>query len=133
MRASIAISAGATTFGAGLFEAALLAHAESAPVLLVAYDIAACGPLLDLIACRSRFAAAFVIAPDPARAYARVRLHRRESAAQLAPEPSVLHANHRDNPAARSLPLLAALARGHATMVPVGAAPQLALDMEISF
>lgn len=133
MRSSTAISAGAATFGAGLLEAALLAQAENAPVLLAAYDIPACGLLQDVIACRSPFATALVIAPVSARAYARLRLRLREGGAQLAPEPAVLHANHRDNPAAHSLPLLTALARGEALQLAVGTGPELTLDMEIWF
>lgn len=133
MHSSTAISAGDATFGAGLLEAALLAHAEDAPVLLAAYDVAASGPLADVIACRSRFAAALVVAPPPARAYARLRLRPRAGAAQLAPEPALLHANHRANPAARGLPLLRALARREPTALSLGAGPQLLLEMEISF
>jgi hypothetical protein len=133
MRSSTAISAGAATFGAGLLEAALSVQAQSEPVLLVAYDVAASGPLADVIACRSRFGAAFVVAPMSARASARLRLRARGGMAQLAPEPALLHANHRDNPAARSLPLLAALARREAATLAACAGPQLTLELEISF
>src|SRR5207249_3493148 len=52
-RASTAISAGDASFGAGLLEAALLACSESGPTLLAACDVAAVGPLRDVIACRS--------------------------------------------------------------------------------
>ncbi|MGH8089874.1 MAG: beta-ketoacyl synthase chain length factor, partial [Rudaea sp.] len=74
MRASTAVSASAESFGAGLLEAAVRACAEAEPVLLVAYDIAACGPLRDTIASRSAFASAFVLAPWSPRAVARARL-----------------------------------------------------------
>ena len=42
MRASTSVSAGAASFGAGLLEAAVRVCVESEPVLLVAYDVAAC-------------------------------------------------------------------------------------------
>jgi len=132
MRSSTAISAGAQTFAAGLLEASAFAHTESAAVLLVAYDVAAAGPLQEVIACRTSFATALVLAPLSPRACARLRLRARSAASELAPEPALLHANHRANPAARSLPLLAALARRSSTTLRLSAGPQLSLEMEIS-
>jgi hypothetical protein len=132
-RSSTAVSAGATTFGAALLEAVLVAHSESSPVLLAAYDIAATGALQDVIACRSRFAAAFVLAAPSSRAYARMRVRTCAGEPTLAPEPALLHANHQGNPAARSLPLLVALARKMATMLQLAAGPQLTMEMEIGF
>jgi len=131
-RSSSAISAGAATFGAALLETALLAHDESEPVLLVAYDIAASGALQDVIACRSRFAVALVVTPL-AYASARLRVRTRAGEPMLAPEPALLHANHKDNPAARSLPLLVALLRRERTILQLAAGPQLTLEVEISF
>jgi hypothetical protein len=133
MHSSTAVSAGAATFAAALLEAALLAHAESAPVLLAAYDIAASGALQDVIACRSRFAIALVVAPPSSRTRARLRVRAQAGEPPLAPEPALLHANHRDNPAACSLPLLNALARREATTLHLAAGPQLTLELEISF
>jgi len=132
-RRPVAISAGAATFGAGLLEAALFAHGESAPVLLAAYDVAAVGSLQDAIACRSRFAAALVLAPRSARAHARLRLRAHASAPELAPSATLLQASHRDNPAARSLPLLAALARRESGVLQVAAGSSAGLEVEISF
>lgn len=132
-RASSAISAGAATFGAALLETALLAHSESAPVLLAAYDIAATGALQDVVACRSRFAVALVVAPPSLPAYAQLRVRACAGEPMLAPEPALLHANHKDNPAARSLPLLSALLRRERTIVQLAAGPQLTLEVEISF
>lgn len=133
MRASTAVSAGATSFGAGLLEAAVRACGESEPVLLVVYDIAASGPLRDTIASRSAFSAAFVLAPWLPRAVARARLQVGAGVATLAPMPPLLHASHAGNPAAASLPLLAALARRKTAALRIAAAPSLHLDMEISF
>jgi hypothetical protein len=130
---STAISAGAATFGAGLLEAALLAHSESRAVLLVAYDVPATGPLQDVIACRSRFAAALVLAPPSPRACARLRLRVIAATPVLAREPTLLQACHAGNPAACGLPLLAALALRAAGTLSLAAGPALELRMEILF
>ncbi|MDE2083932.1 MAG: beta-ketoacyl synthase chain length factor [Xanthomonadaceae bacterium] len=132
MRASTAVSAGAASFGAGLLEAAVRAGGESEPVLLVAYDIAASGPLRDVIASRSAFAVALVLAPRSASALARLHLRLDDGAAPLAPTPPLLHASHRGNPAAASLPLLAALARREPGRLNLAAGPALSLNLEIS-
>lgn len=128
---STAISAGDATFGAGLLEAALLAHSESRAVLLCAYDVPAVGPLRDVIASRSRFAVALVLAPPSARACARLRLRTSAITTGLAPEPALLHASHVGNPAACCLPLLATLARRARDTLTLAAGPQLALHTEI--
>ena len=129
MRASTAVSAGAASFGAGLLEAALRACVESEPVLLVASDVAACGPLRDVIPSRRTFAVAFVLAPESPRALARMRVRTGE----VASAPPLLHASANGNPAAACLPLLAALARREAGRLHVAAGPAFSLDMEISF
>ena len=131
VHSSTAVSAGVATFGAALLEAALIA--QNGAVMLVIYDVAAVGPLRDVIACNGSFAAAFVLAPASAYSGARLRLHPRAGTATLARDAPVLHANHRDNPAAHSLPLLAALARHEAATLLVSAGPQLTLEMEILF
>jgi hypothetical protein len=129
---SSAISAGAATFAAGLLEAAVLVRSESRAVLLCAYDVPAVGPLRDVVACRSAFAVALVLAPPTTRAGMQLRLHsRRVSTAGVAPPPSLLHPSHADNPAARSLPVLAALARQAHAGVELAAGPALALNVEI--
>jgi hypothetical protein len=133
MHASTAVSAGAASFGAGLLEAAVRACADAEPVLLVAYDVAARGPLRDTIASRSAFAVAFVLAPPSPRAAARARLHVGGDFATLAPVPSLLHASHAGNPVAASLPLLAALARRESAVLRIAAAQSLHLNLEISF
>ena len=133
MASSTALSAGAATFGAGLLEAALLAHSESCAVLLTAYDIAAVGPLADSVRCRTAFAVALVLAPPSQRAVARLLVQLEHGAAELAPEADVLHASYRDNPAARSLPLLTALARRTPARQLLPAGATLNLRMEILF
>lgn len=132
---SSAISAGDDTFGAGLLEAALLAHEQSRAVLLCAYDAAACGPLREVIPCRERFAVALVLTPSHAGTLAHLRLRTREVDVEsgLALAPSVLQPCDGDNPAARSLPLLAALARRQSCMLGIAAAPAVTLELEIEF
>jgi hypothetical protein len=133
MASSTALGAGAATFGAGLLEAALLAHTESCAVLLAAYDIAAVGPLADVVPCQAAFAVALVLAPVSQRAMARLLLQCEHATAELAPEADVLHASCRDNPAARSLPLLTCLARRTPGTQLLTAGPALNLRMEIMF
>ena len=130
---STAISAADTTFGAGLLEAALLAHAEQRAVLFAVFDVAASGPLTDVIACDIAFAAAWVLAPVSPRAVATLTLDFRPPPAPLAPRADLLHAVYATNPAARSLPLLVALARREGTRLRVDAAPDLEFSMEVGF
>ena len=132
-RSSTAISAGDATFGAGLLETSLIAASTGAPALMAAYDVPATGPLRDVVACDSKFAVGFVLAAHHAAAAARIRitLSDRPMSAELASDASVLHASHRDNPAARSLGLLQAIARKEPGVVRIAAGPRLMLDVEI--
>ena len=131
MAGTTAVSAGEATFGAGLFEAALLATAENVPVLFAVYDLAAIGPLADVIACRAPFAAAFVLAPRRERPGASLRLAPCAGAAELAPGPPLLQAVYQENPAARCLPLLSALAEPAARTFSLSAGPHLMLHTEV--
>jgi len=132
-QSSTALSAGGATFGAALLEAALLAHVQARAVLLAAYDVAAVGPLRDVIDCSVPFGAAFVLAPPAGGAYARLDLELRAPAAALAPGSALLHALYAGNAAARALPLLQALARREPCRVDVAAGDDLDLVLEISF
>ena len=132
MAGSSAISAGIASFGAGLLEAVLLACSESTPVLFAAFDIGAVGAIADVVPCRTSFGVGLVLAPVSTRAIARLRLlPESTAAAELAPEPALLQAAYRDNPAARSLPLLTALARREPRTLMLAAGAQLNLRMEI--
>jgi len=133
MASTSAISAGPATFGAGLLEAAVLAAAEDTPVLFAAYDIAAVGPLADVIQTRRALGIALVLAPRRSRAGAAVRLRVGSApAAELAPDGAVLHALHCDNPAAYGLPLLTALALGDERTLVLPAGPRANLNLEVS-
>ena len=131
MASSTAISAGATTFGAGLLEAILVARSEASAVLLVAYDVAAVGPLADVVPCHTAFAVALVMSPMSPRAIARLRVQPAYGVAELAPGADVPHALHNANPAACSLPLLRALARREQGTLSLAAGVELNLHMEI--
>jgi hypothetical protein len=134
MESSTAISAGEATFGAGLLEAALLAQRESRAVLLAAYDIAAAGPLIDVVPCRTAFGVALVLAPMSPRAVAHLRVQPQcATTAELASDAGVLHACHRDNPAARSVALLMVLARREPQTLMLVAGTRMNLRLEISF
>lgn len=131
--ASSALTALDYTFGASLLEAASLAHAETTPVLLVASDGPGCGPLIDVIASRQRFACALLMTPEPsARAVARldIRLSGHEPDAPLSSRAQSLSEG---NLSARGSKLLEMLANGVSSSLRVQAAPQLDLDMTMEY
>lgn len=128
MRSSTAISAGEHTFGAGLLEAVLQARDFDAPVLFVASDIAATGPLADVVPCREAFGVAFVLAPGASTTTPIAR-----AGVALASVASLPQARSRDNPAADALPLLRVLARQQPETITVAAGPRLCVDVEIRF
>ena len=63
VRASTALTAWQQTFAAGLLEAAVQAVADDTPVLYVAYDVSARGPLADVTPSEGLLAAALVVEP----------------------------------------------------------------------
>jgi hypothetical protein len=112
--ASTSICAHDYSFAAGLLEAATRALAEQRPTLLVAYDLpyppalAACRPIA------APFGTALVISPRPSRsdlAVLSIGLRPRPIAETTLDDPA-LEALRTGVPAARALPLLAAVARG---------------------
>jgi hypothetical protein len=133
MASTTAISAGSASFGAGLLEAALFAVSEDTPVVFAAYDIAASGPLADVIPSATAFGTALVLAPRRDRGGAMLRVSCGTfPVPPLAPRSAFLHAAYRDNPAAAGLPLLAALARGEAQTLTLPAGPRTNLKLEVS-
>ena len=107
------------SFAAGLLEAAVQAAVEDRAVALIAYDLSYPEPLHSVRPLAPLFGAAFVLVPSQTRqATARLEIELRPRAGELSsmavlPLESLRHAS----PAARSLPLLAALARGAAETV----------------
>lgn len=101
------------SFIVGLLEAATQA-ADHESVLLIAYDLPYPEPLRGVRPMRSRFASALLIARERSRhSMAACELGRGSAAAPSRMQDGNLEQLRRDNPAARSLPLLAALAGGH--------------------
>ncbi len=60
-----ALAADRHTFGAGFLEAAVQVACENGPVLYVAYDIEARGPMATVVQSRGMLATALVLAPGP--------------------------------------------------------------------
>ena len=109
--ASTSVSLLDGTFSAGLLEAITIAGVESAPVLLVAYDIPLPFPLCEVEKVGAPFAVALILTPekmgqDHVAAHATLRADVEE--AQL--EDPDLESLRLGNPAARSLTLLKSLA-----------------------
>jgi len=119
-QSSTALSCYDDSFAAGLLEAVTFVCVEQRPVLLVAYDLAVPFPLNEARPIGAGFAAAFVLAPLTAAATLAIMHLRLEEAG---PEEAsrlhhpVLERVRLDNPAARSLPLLCAVAAGGSQQV----------------
>jgi hypothetical protein len=119
--ASTSLSCFDDSFTAGLLEAAVQAVTEGAPVLLVAYDFPPLPPLAEFRLLRAPFGTALLLSPERS-AHSLMEL---QLAFEAAPPTELsrmsdpgLEALRAGNPAARGLPLLAALAAGaRATIV----------------
>jgi len=106
------------SFGAGLLEAATQAGADHESVLLIAYDLPYPEPLRGVRPMRHPFASALLIARERSpRSLAACELGSGTAGAPSRMQDDNLEQLRRDNPAARSLPLLAALAGGHGSGV----------------
>lgn len=100
------------SFAAGLLEAAAQAAVEQRPVLLVAYDLPYPEPLRDLWPPSRPFAAALLLAPEPAGGIAaRLRIGIADGPAAGA-WPELLPRALAGNPAAQALLVLGAAAKG---------------------
>jgi hypothetical protein len=87
-----------------------------------AYDASATGPLADVVSASAPFALAFVLGPEHgARTLATLRLRHDAHAV-----PDIV------DPAAASLPLLAAIARGGASTLRLASGAASALVIEVS-
>jgi hypothetical protein len=110
---STSLSAHDASFAAGLLEASVQAVSAGRPVLLVSYDLPYPHPLDAVRHIGATFGTALIVAPEAnAQTLAMLELHCApgdRSAASSCADPG-LDALRRNNPAARSLPLLAALA-----------------------
>jgi hypothetical protein len=126
------VSVAGFTFGAGLLEALTQLAARQEPVLFVAYDTQATGPLATLVSSSGLLGAALVLSPrrsDATVAELRWTVDSSERAPRTAPLPrnAALVAG---NAMAGCLPLFEALA-GCARVVTLPAGPTFALQLEI--
>ncbi len=109
--ASTALSAHTYSFAAGLLEAASQCVCEQGPVLLVAYDTEAVGPLASVNRSRGLLALALVLASAPSAATCcEMRCSVQAGVARPLPASSVWGRALRDNAMAAGLPLFEALA-----------------------
>jgi len=113
-QSSTALSCYDDTFAAGFLEAVSVVCSEQGPVLLVAYDLDAPVLLREARPITTGFAVAMVLAPESTGSLAAVQVCLEnvveEKDGRLLQ--SDLERLRRENPAARSLPLLSALAVG---------------------
>lgn len=115
--ASVSLSAHDASFAAGLLESGALAVAAPGPVLLVAYDHPLPAPLSEARQFHAPFAVALLIDAEPnAGALAALDIAVTDSGSEDC-NSGALESLRTGNPAARSLPLLQAVARGVAGRV----------------
>ena len=130
MNASVSLSAHDGSFAAGLIEAVTMVRVEGTPVLLVAYDQPGPPPFHGHRAITEPFGVALVLAPDGDEPH----LAKLSLARGCIPEPCRRLADpgldnlRRANPAARSLPLLIAVAGGENLTIPLSEAVGLAVQ-----
>jgi hypothetical protein len=129
---STALSAWTDSVGGGLFEAAVQTVDSGAPVLFVAYDAAAVGPLRSVVPFDCGFAVALVLTPAAAGAGAQLQL-RRAGPADDSPAPADwMQALSARNAAAAGLPLLQALAGAQPRSLRLGAGAPFALHVQVT-
>jgi len=133
-QSSTALSCYDDSFAAGLLEAATVVCVEQRPVLLVAYDLAVPAPLSEARSITVGFAVALVLAPpsDGAPVSMHLRLDEARINDRNGLEDPALDRVRQDNPAARSLPLLIAIAAGGSQTVRLSLleSQQLILDLD---
>jgi len=129
---SLSLSAYDDSFTVGLLEAAALAWADAAPVLLIAYDVPPPFPLSERRNLVAPFAVALLLNPVTTatqRAVLRLGLICKESVDPLGD--AGLERLRSGNPAARSLPLLCAIAQRATGRVMLATGAGAALGVEI--
>ena len=128
-----AISAYQYTFGAGLLEAATQVVSEGRPVLYVAFDIEAKGPLGTMARSRGVLGVALVLAPAAStQSKARLSLSLRNADDPVTAAASPAAALIAENALAPCLPLLEALAADEARSVSLRLSHATLLSAEVS-
>lgn len=110
-RPSCSLSGHDGSFASGLLEAAALAHGDGETVLLVAYDIPPPEPLLGVRPILQPFATALLLSAQPSAGAFALELSLGDAAISACAAPA-LEQLRQENPAARALPLLTAIAQG---------------------
>ena len=132
MQPSLSLSAYDGSFVAGLRAAAALAWADQARVLLIAYDLPPPFPLAERRQIAAPFAVALLLNPALANnRLASLRLESRDDEPADRLDDEGLERLRTGNPAARSLPLLCAMAQGAARRVILSAGDSATLSMEV--
>lgn len=133
-QSSTALSCYDDSFAAGLLEAVTFVYVEQRPMLLVAYDLAVPAPLSEARPIAAGFAVALLLAPPSDAALVTMQLHLKEADQEHGSilRDLALERVRLDNPAARSLPLLKAIATGGSQRVIVSllASQQLVLEID---
>ncbi len=112
--ASTALAAFDFTFASALLEAACQCHADEQPVMLVACDTEAVGPLASVNRSRSLLAVALVLSPVEGPQSSASLDWSLQAAAVAQPQPASAAAQRlARNASAAALPLIEALAAGH--------------------
>lgn len=132
MTPSSIVSAYDGSFAAGLLEAVAMAAVEARPVLLVAYDLPYSEPLASARPLGEAFAVALLLAPQrSAASLAGLGLTVAPAAATRLANPAV-EALRTSTPAARCLPLLAAVGAGGAGEVVLEYLEELSLTVKVT-
>jgi hypothetical protein len=133
MAASTSLCAHDDSFAAGLLEAAAQAAASCQVVVLIAYDLPYPGPLGDARPVSAVFGVALVLSPlSSAASFARLDLVLRPGVYAPSSASRALEQLRQSTPAARSLPLLAALAEGVVAAVTLDYLDDMAVILNIT-
>ena len=131
--ASTSLCAHDDSFAAGLLEAVAQMEATGQAVALIAYDVPYPAPLFATRPVSAVFGVALVLSPAPSAAScARLELMLRPGVEAPSPAAPALEALRQTTPAARSLPLLAALAGGGTAKVTLDYLSDMALELSIT-
>ena len=132
-KTATAISAGPSSFAAGIVEAATEVAADGDAVLLAAYDILARGPLAEVAPSGVPFAAAFVLSPSRnAASLAQLSIYPLQGTAAAKALPAVLAALSSNPTAVQALPLLVALAERKSAKVTLTSGRNTSLAIEVA-
>lgn len=122
------------SFVAGLIEAGAQVVAGAAAVVLIAYDLPYPGPLAAVRQIGEAFGVAWVVAAEPSdHTIGRIEIDLSPAGAMPSPaSPAALERLRQSVPAARCLPVLAALAAGACRLVTLDYLDDLALAVQVT-